>query len=175
MLCGYAGFDPTESSIIPRSPASRFTPEQIGGMLQMAADGASGVEIAHALDLRPQSVRAKLSSLGVRLRRRVARTRLRMVIRITKRMRIAADARGVTVQQLIRRLLRAISRDNLFDTILPLSVPRSLGAAVTNEPQLRWLNQPPIILRHVELGGCIETPRLAICLAQPRCRRNDAV
>jgi hypothetical protein len=35
------------------------------------------------------------------------------------------------------------------------------------EPPLRWHNQPPTILRHIELGGCIETPRLAICLAQP--------
>jgi hypothetical protein len=52
-----------------------------------------------------------------------------MVIGITRRMRIAANARGVTLQQLIRRLLRVVSRDNLFDTILPRPMPRSLGAA----------------------------------------------
>ena len=99
----------------------------------MAHDGASGVEIAHALDLKAQGVRAKLNSLGIRLRRRVRATRLRMVISISRRMRLAADARGVTVQQLIKRLLQVISRDNLFDTILPLPVPHSLGAAAVHE------------------------------------------
>jgi DNA-binding CsgD family transcriptional regulator len=129
----YCGYDPSETPIIPRGPASRFTDEQIDEMLQMAADGASGVEIAHALGFKAQSVRAKLNSLGVRLRRQVLATRLRMVISISRRMRLAADARGVTVQQLIRRLLQVTSRENLFDQLLPVVRARSLGAAAVHE------------------------------------------
>jgi hypothetical protein len=108
----------------------------MGEIIAMAHDGASGVEIAHALDLKAHSVRAKLNSLGIRLRHRVRATRLRMVVGISGRMRLAADARGVTVQQLIRRLLHGISRDNLFDTILPLPVPHSVGA------RLRFMKRP---------------------------------
>jgi hypothetical protein len=30
----------------------------------------------------------------------------------------------------------------------------------------RWHNQPPAILRRIELAGCIGTPQLTDCLAQ---------
>jgi hypothetical protein len=70
MLCRYAGFDPAESPIIPRGPVSRFTEEQISEMLAMAADGANSNEIGHALDLKPEAVRAKLWRLGIRLESR---------------------------------------------------------------------------------------------------------
>ena len=102
----------------------------------------------------------------------MARSRIRMVLDVTKRMREAAEARGITPQQLIRRLLRVISRDNLFDIILPLPVPHSLGAAAlgaaaTHEPPPRWHNHPPTILRRIELAGCIGRPNLMVCLTQP--------
>ena len=155
MLWPYAGFDPTERQITPRGPASRFSDEQIAEMVAMAGDGCSGVEIAHALGVKAQSVRAKLANMGIKLRRAALRSRIRMVIGISKRMRLAANARGLTIQQLIRRLMQTISRDNLFDTILPLPMPRSLGAAATNEPPPRRHNQPPTILRRIELAGCV--------------------
>jgi hypothetical protein len=50
----------------------------------------------------------------------------------------------------IRRLIAVISRDDLFDEILPLPVPHSLGAAAVVD---RWHNMPPTILRRIELTG----------------------
>jgi hypothetical protein len=44
-------------------------------------------------------------------------------------------------------------------------VAHSLGAAAVID---RWHNQPPTILRRIELAGCIGTPQLAVCLAQAR-------
>jgi hypothetical protein len=129
----YCGYDPSETPIIPRGPASRFSDEQIAEMVAMASNGASGVEIAKALNLRAEAVRKRLWCMGIELRRAPLRSRIRMVVGITKRMRIAANARGVTVQQLIRRLLQTISRDDLFDSILPLARPHSLGAAAVRE------------------------------------------
>jgi hypothetical protein len=43
------------------------------------------------------------------------------------------------------------------------AVPHSLGAAAVID---RWHNQPPTILRRIELAGCIGTPQLTACLAQ---------
>jgi hypothetical protein len=65
MLCRYAGFDPTERQIIPRSAASRFSDEQIATMESMAMDGCSGVEIAHQLGLKAEAVRARLWRKGI--------------------------------------------------------------------------------------------------------------
>jgi hypothetical protein len=42
------------------------------------------------------------------------------------------------------------------------AVPHSLGAAAVVD---RWHNQPPTILRGIELVGCIGTPQLTACLA----------
>lgn len=118
-LWPYAGFDETERQIVPRGPASRFTDEQIAEMVAMAGDGASGVEIAHQLGLKAEAVRKRLWGMGVPLRRTPLRSRIRMVVDISRRMHHAARMRGISPQQLVRRLLQAISRDNLFDEILP--------------------------------------------------------
>jgi hypothetical protein len=146
---------------VVRTPASRFTRQQVGEMVKMAHAGASSLEIGRALDLKPSAIRAKLNSMGVRLRRRVARQRLRLVVSVTKRMLAAADDRGISVPALIRRLLAVISRDNLFDSILPLPVPHSLGAAAVID---RWHNQPPTILRRIELAGCLGQPQIDMVL-----------
>jgi hypothetical protein len=149
MLQRYAGYDETETPIIPRGPASRFSDEQIGEMMRLAADGASGVEIAHQLNLKPEAVRARLWRLGVQLRRRITKTRLRMVIHVTKRTYAAAEARGVSVQVLIRRLLAAVSKQDLFDEILPMPVAHSLGAAAVNEMP----HTVVILIRAPQLAG----------------------
>jgi hypothetical protein len=120
--------------IYPRSPASRFTDEQIGEMIAMAADGASGVEIAKALGLKPAAIRSKCWALGVRLRRPTLKTRIRMIVSVTRRMRDEAAARGVTVQVLIRRVLDAVSSGDWFDELLSPMAPHSLGACATYEP-----------------------------------------
>jgi hypothetical protein len=163
MLWPYAGYDAGERPISPRGPASRFSDEEIEAMVELAQSGASSIEIGHQLGIKAESVRARLWRSGIRLRKRVARLRVRLVVPITKRIAAAADQRGISVPALIRRLLAAISKNDLFDELLPIPQPRSLGAAATP----CWHNQPPTILRRIELGGCIETPRLAICLAQP--------
>jgi hypothetical protein len=146
---------------VRRTPPSRFTRQQVDEMVKMAHAGASSLEIGAALDLKPSAIRAKLNSMGVRLRRRVARQRLRLVVSVTERTLAAADARGIGVPALIRRLLAVISRDNLFDRILPLPVPHSLGAAAVVD---RWHHRPPI-MRRIELAGCIGRPQLTVCLA----------
>jgi hypothetical protein len=164
MLMPYAGYDPTEEQIVPRGPASRFSEEEIATMVCMAAEGASSLEIARHVHAKPEAIRAKLWRLGIRLRKRVARLRVRMQISITARMREAAEARGITPHQLIRRLLRVISKNEFyFDELLPLPVPHSLGAAAVVD---RWHNQPPTILRRIELAGSIGTPQLTACLAR---------
>ncbi len=167
MLWPYAGRDASERPIVRRGPATRFSAEEIETMVELAQSGASSIEIGHRLNIKPQAIRARLWRMQIPLRKRVLQSRVRMMLDVSKHLHHAARLRGISPQRLIRRLLRVISRDNLFDTILPLPVPHSLGAAVTNEPPLRWHNQPPTILRRIELGGCIETPRLASCLEQP--------
>ena len=144
MLCRYAGFDPTECAWKPkavRGPGSRFSTEQIEIMISMAEkQNATSLEIGAALKLKPEAIRAKLNKLGVSLRRHVLLLRVRMVIDVTRRMRHAAMARGITPQQLIRRLLQAISKDNLFDSILPIPRAHSLGAAAASE------SKPPVTI-----------------------------
>lgn len=154
MLLRYAGFDPTERQILkttaPQRGASiRFTREQIDTMIQMADDGASSLEIGKAIERKPEAIRAKLCALGFRLRKRVTRLRIRLVVPATKRMYAAAEERGITVQALIRRLLRAISKNDLFDELLPIPVPHSLGAAAVNEP-----GRVVSLIRCPELAGC---------------------
>lgn len=149
MLAPYAGYDPSERPFRGRYGV-RFTPDQINEMVRLAKDGASSLEIGSALDLKPTAIRAKLASLGVRLRRRISRSRLRMVLDISKRTREAAEARSITPQQLIRRLLMTISRQCLFDQILgPPPRPHSLGAcAVDERPTVVVLIRTPM------LSGC---------------------
>lgn len=39
------------------------------------------------------------------------------------------------------------------------------GRRTTNEPPPRRQNQPPTILRRIELAGCVGTPRFMACVA----------
>lgn len=152
MLQKWCGYDPTERPF-RRSYGARFTPDQISAMIDMAKAGANSLEIGKALDLKPEAIRKKLNSLGVSLRRRITRSRLRMVLDITKRMRDAANARSITPQQLIRRLLTAISKQCLFDQILgPPPRPCSLGAAAT-PPQGVSLVRCPQLMGCASLHG----------------------
>jgi hypothetical protein len=159
MLVRYAGYDETETPIVPRGPASRFSEDQIGTMVCMAGQGASSLEIGAALNVKAQAVRARLNRMGIRLRKRVGRLRIRLVVPVSKAMQAAADVRGITVPALIRRLLRVISKNEFyFDELLPIPQPHSLGAAAVVD---RWHNQPPAILRRIELTGCTGQPQLA--------------
>jgi hypothetical protein len=114
----------------------------------VAEAGASSLEIGAALSLTPESIRAKLNKLGVALRKRVLRLRVRMVLDVTRAMRRAAQDRGIRPQQLIRRLLQTISRNDLFDQILPLPPVRvhSLSAAAVHEvrPMVIIITQPQL-------------------------------
>jgi hypothetical protein len=134
MLMKYAGYDSSERQIVPRSASSRFSETQIAEMRRMAADGASGVEIAKALGLKPAAIRSKCWTLGIGLRRSTLKARIRMVISVTRRMREEAAARGVTVQVLIRRVLDAVSFGDWFDDLLSPMRAHPLGAAATREP-----------------------------------------
>jgi hypothetical protein len=110
-------------------------------MISMAEkQNATSLEIGAALGLKP----------SVTLRKRVLLLRVRMVLDVTQRMRHAAMMRGITPQQLIRRLLDAISRDNLFDMILPIPRAHSLGAAAVDE------SKPPVVI--------IRSPQFAVVL-----------
>jgi DNA-binding CsgD family transcriptional regulator len=146
----YCGYDLSERQIGSRSPASRFTPQQVETMRLMAKGGSSSLEIAAELDLKPQSIRAKLNSMGIRLRRRVARLNVRLVVPVTKAMAAAADQRGIGVAALIRRLIAVISRDDLFDDLLPIPRAHSLGAAAAGE------SEPPVVI--------IRSPQFAVVL-----------
>jgi hypothetical protein len=167
-LIKFAGWDPDEMPIYPRGPATRWTETQVAQMLEMVSNGASGVEVARALDLKPQCVRAKLWQLGVKLRRRTLKTRIRMVVDISKRLRDAAEVRGISPQQLIRRLLVAIVEGDWFDEILGRPF-HSLGAAATYEPaagragaaavadagsSVAAVTFAVVLLRTPQLGGC---------------------
>jgi hypothetical protein len=169
MLLKYAGYDSSERQIVPRSASSRFSETQIAEMRQMAGEGASGVEIAKALGLKPAAVRSKCWALGVRLRQRTLKSRIRMVIDISKRLRAAADARGLSPPALIRRLISQISKLDMFDEILGPMVPHSLGAAATYEPAAGRAGRAAVadagssvaaatfavvLLRTPQLGGC---------------------
>jgi hypothetical protein len=151
MLQRYCGYDPEELAIIPRSPASRFSEDEVGTMVTMAADGASSLEISAVLGIKAEAIRARLNRMGIRLRKRIARSRIRMVLDVPRIMREAAEARGITPQQLIRRLLRAVCHDNLFDELLPLPVPHSLGAAAVHERSVASV--PLATLRSPQLYG----------------------
>jgi hypothetical protein len=73
---------------------------------------------------------------------------------------VSVPARPARVNARHILILAVISRDNLFDSILPLPVPHSLGAAAVID---RWHNQPTI-LRRIELAGCIAQPQIDAAL-----------
>jgi hypothetical protein len=130
----YCGYDPTETQFNQRATARRFTPGQLDQLKTMAKADAGGKEIAAALGVKVQAVRAKCSQLGISLRRKIKASRLRMVVPCTAGMYAAAAARPISIQTLNRRLLGAISKVNLFDEILgPIPRPHSLGAAAVGE------------------------------------------
>jgi hypothetical protein len=47
-------------------------------------------------------------------------------------------------------------------------VAHSLGAAATCKPPPRWHNQPPPVLRRIELAGCTAQPRIALAFYRDR-------
>jgi len=111
-----------------RDPGTRFSGEQIEKLTAMAAAGASGKEIAAALGLPAQAIRAKCASLGIALRRPKSPGRTKMMVTITEYLCAAARRRNISATELIHRLLRVISQDRKVDMILADS------PLVTDEP-----------------------------------------
>jgi hypothetical protein len=148
-LIRYCGYDASEKRFRGRY-GSRWTAAQIDQLKALVKGGATGKEVAAALDLKVQAVRAKCSALGLSLRRKIKASRVRMLVYCTAATYAAADARSISVQVLVRRLLAAISKADLFDELLPLPQPRSLGAAATSESK-----PPVVILRCPQLAGAI--------------------
>jgi hypothetical protein len=169
MLQKWAGYDPSERQIVARSAVSRFEPEQIETMVDLARSGASGVEIGRQLHVKPEAVRARLWRMGISLRKRaVARLQVRMVVPIGRAMSAEADRRGISVQTLVRRVLRAVVEGDWFDEILGRPF-RSLGAAATCEPaagragaaavadatsSVAAATFAVVLVRTPQLGGC---------------------
>jgi hypothetical protein len=102
---------------------------------------------------------------------------------------IASRARGcvsiridvvedVAIPEATRLLPQAVWRerrtlaDAAYDrgvAILGLNgVAHSLGAAATCKPPPRWRNQPPPVLRRIELAGCTAQPRIALAFYRDR-------
>ncbi len=171
MLLPFAGYDRHERQIVPRGPASRFSADEIEAMKELARSGASGVEIAHQLGHRAEAIRAKLWRLGYRLRQKAAKSKIRMTLRITRRMREAASRRGISVQQLVHRLLRTISANDLFDEVLGRPF-RSLGAAAIHEPAAGRADRAAVADAGSSVGAAtfsvvsLRTPQLSGCCAR---------
>jgi hypothetical protein len=86
--------------------------------------------------------------------RKIKASRISMMVYCTAAMYAAADSRSISIQTLIRRLLAVISKENLFDQLLPPVRAHSLGAAAVGESTLVIVRCPllqgavgPMLLR----------------------------
>jgi hypothetical protein len=176
----YAGYDPDEEQIFKTTPQQRgfghrFTSEEIQTMITMANDGASSPEIGRALGVKPPAIRAKLSSMGYRLRRPKLSAKLRVVLALPTALREAAARRGITPAALIRRLIEALVRRDLIDAVLDDDLterrPHPLGASSfpwRQHEEMRFALSPKISIVAASaprLGG-VCSPNFPGCVVQ---------
>jgi hypothetical protein len=115
----------------------RFSPDDVQTIESMVGEGCNSLEIAHRIGVPAEAIRKKIVALGLVLRHRVAKLRVRMVLDVPRALQEAATARGVTPQMLIRRLLKVICRDRLFTAILDDAPPAAtVRTSLVRAPQL---------------------------------------
>ncbi len=98
----------------------RFTVEEIATIKRMAAEGASGVAIAQALDCTAEAIRKKCVALGIQLRsiRIENKKRVTVSAEVLATLKKESDARGITPMALANRLLSACAKSHLCNAVL---------------------------------------------------------
>jgi hypothetical protein len=119
----------------------RFSHDDIEKLQLMADCGHTGTSIAKALGRTPQAVRVKCCELGIKLKpQSVANRRVRLPVPVWGKLKVAADAYGMTVVKFAALLVEAIVKDRLFDAVLDIpkrAAPTRRSRRVSADTEVR--------------------------------------
>jgi hypothetical protein len=97
----------------------KFVGETLERLKRMAADGASAAEIAIALKTTPNVIYVIARRKRIRLvSRRGRQLAARVAGDVAAAFEVRAKRDGIHAHELLRRIITAVARDDLFDAVL---------------------------------------------------------